>query len=57
MAKKLHNCFKCFFYLAAPVFFMISGATLIDYPERYDIKTFFKKRLLKPLYPIYALWQ
>lgn len=34
-------------YCAVPVFFMITGATLIDYRERYDTKTFFKKRLLK----------
>ena len=34
-------------YCAVPLFFMITGATLIDYRERYDTKTFFKKRLLK----------
>ena len=34
-------------FCAVPVFFMITGATLIDYRERYDTKTFFKKRLLK----------
>lgn len=30
---------------------MISGATLIDYRERYDTKTFFKKRFAKTLIP------
>lgn len=45
------NIIESFFYFAVPVFFMISGATLIDYRERYDTKTFFKKRLLKTLIP------
>lgn len=43
----------CFF--AVPIFFMISGATLIDYRDRYDTKTFFKKRLLKTFIP-FIIW-
>lgn len=42
-------------YCAVPVFFMITGATLIDYRERYDTKTFFKKRLLKVIIPL-MIW-
>lgn len=42
-------------YCAVPVFFMITGATLIDYRERYDTKTFFKKRLLKVIIPL-IIW-
>ncbi len=42
-------------YCAVPVFFMITGATLIDYRERYDTKTFFKKRLLKVSIPL-IIW-
>lgn len=42
-------------YCAVPVFFMIIGATLIDYRERYDTKTFFKKRLLKVIIPL-IIW-
>lgn len=42
-------------YCAVPVFFMITGATLIDYKERYDTKTFFKKRLLKVIIPL-IIW-
>lgn len=38
-----------------PCFFMITGATLIDYRERYDTKTFFKKRLLKVIIPL-IIW-
>lgn len=34
---------------------MITGATLIDYRERYDTKTFFKKRLLKVIIPL-IIW-
>lgn len=42
-------------YCVVPVFFMITGATLIDYRERYDTKTFFKKRLLKVIIPL-IIW-
>lgn len=42
-------------YCAVPVFFMITGATLIDYRERYDTKTFFEKRLLKVIIPL-IIW-
>ena len=42
-------------YCAVPVFFMITGATLIDYRERYDTKIFFKKRLLKVIIPL-IIW-
>jgi len=45
------NIIECVFYFAVPVFFMISGATLIDYRERYDTKTFFKKRISKTFIP------
>lgn len=34
-------------YWAVPVFFMMSGATLMNYGERYDIKTHLKKRFLR----------
>lgn len=42
-------------YCAVPVFFMITGATLIAHIERYDTKTFFKKRLLKVIIPL-IIW-
>lgn len=42
-------------YFAVPVFFMISGATLLDFYERYDIKTFFIKRINKTVIP-YIAW-
>lgn len=37
-------------YWAVPVFFMISGATLFDYRERYQTGAYFKKRFLKQVY-------
>lgn len=49
------NVIESFFYFAVPVFFMITGATLIDYRDRYDTKTFFKKRFQKTAIP-FLLW-
>lgn len=49
------NIIESVFYFSAPMFLMISGATLLDYRDRYDTKTFFKKRVSKVLIP-YILW-
>ena len=38
------NVIESFFYFAVPVFFMISGATLLEYRQRYSTLTFIKKR-------------
>ena len=46
---------ECLFYWAVPVFLMLSGATLMKYRERYDTKTFFKKRFLRVLIP-FIFW-
>ena len=51
----LNNIIECVFYFAVPIFFMITGATLIDYQDRYDTKTFFKRRFLKILIP-FIFW-
>lgn len=48
------NVIESVFYFAVPVFFMLSGATLIDYQERYSTKDFFKKRAKKALIPFLA---
>lgn len=45
---------ECVFHFAVPIFFMISGATLIDYRERYSTKEFFKKRIKKTVIPFIA---
>lgn len=43
------------FYFAVPIFFMISGCTLLDYRKRYSTKEFFLKRSKKALVP-FLLW-
>jgi len=42
-------------YWAVPVFFMLTGATLMDYRKKYNTKTFFKKRVLKTVIPFF-IW-
>ena len=49
------NFIESFFIFAVPVFFMISGATLMDFNERYGLGTYFKKRAQKTLVP-YVVW-
>ena len=46
---------ECICYFAVPLFFMISGANLIKYRERYDTKEFYKKRCKKVLIP-FVVW-
>lgn len=41
-------------YFAVPVFFMISGANLIDYNERYSTREYFSKRIEKTFIPFIA---
>lgn len=45
----------CLFYWAVPVFFMLSGATLIGYPDKYSTTEFFKKRFTRIFIP-FLLW-
>ncbi len=49
------NIIECIFYFSVPVFFMISGATLLDYNERYSTKEFFIKRIRKTFIP-FVIW-
>lgn len=49
------NIIECLFYFAVPVFFMISGVTLIDFPERYSFREYFRKRITKTVIP-YIVW-
>lgn len=49
------NVIECMCYFAVPVFFMISGATLIDYRSRYSTKVFLKKRFVKTVIP-FLIW-
>lgn len=43
------------FYFAVPCFFMMTGAKLIDYREKYDTKTYFIKRIKKTVIP-FLVW-
>ena len=49
------NIIECIVYFAVPIFFMISGATLIDYRDRYSTKEYFIKRIKKTALP-YLVW-
>ncbi len=42
-------------YWPVPIFFMLSGATLIGYRERYTTVDFFKKRIMRTLIP-FVIW-
>lgn len=46
---------ECVFYWAVPVFFMLTGATLMRYRDRYDTKTFFQRRVLRTVVP-FLIW-
>lgn len=43
------------FYNAVPLFFMLSGATLIGYHKKYDTRTFIRKRIKRTLIPFLAM--
>lgn len=41
------------FYWAVPVFFMLTGATLLDYRSRYDTRIFLTKRFKRTVIPFF----
>ena len=49
------NIIESVCYFAVPVFFMISGYTLLDYRARYDTKAFLRKRMQRTLIP-FLFW-
>ena len=49
------NIIECVFFFAVPVFFMISGATNLDYFDKYSTKVFYLKRIKKTVFP-YIAW-
>lgn len=49
------NAIDCLFYFAVPVFFMLSGATLIGYRDRYSTKEYLLRRFKKTVVP-YIVW-
>ena len=52
------NMLESVFYFAVPVFFMISGSTLLDYRDHYDTRTYAIKRVKKTVIPFWrgAWW-
>lgn len=51
----LRVLFEVLCYGAVPIFFMISGATLLGFKNKYSTKIFYKKRILKTFIP-YLFW-
>lgn len=49
------NAIEPLFYWSAPMFFMISGVTLMDYRQRMNTRLYFSQRVHKTLIP-YLLW-
>lgn len=49
------NLIETAFYFAVPVFFMLSGCTLLDYQQRYSTKEYFCKRFWKTVFP-FLIW-
>lgn len=49
------NMIESVFYFAVPVFFMISGYTLIDFRERYSVGEYLKKRFYRTVIP-FIFW-
>ena len=49
------NFIHSVFIYAVPIFFMISGAMLLDFNKKYNLKTYFSKRIHKTLIP-YIFW-
>lgn len=49
------NTIEALFYFAAPLFFMISGATLMDYNDRCTLGQYFVRRI-KKIIPAFVAW-
>ncbi len=49
------NFIESFCYWPVPIFFMISGATLMEYRQRYSTEVFLKKRFVKTFIP-FLVW-
>lgn len=49
------NLIHSVFFPAVPIFFMISGAMLFNFNKKYDLKTYFSKRISKTVIP-YIVW-
>ncbi len=52
---RIRLLFEIIFYFDVPVFFMISGANLLDYRKKYTTREYVKKRIEKVLIP-FVFW-
>lgn len=48
------NIIESIMYFAVPIFFMITGVTLMNYNKRYSTKEYFKKRIIRTAIPFIA---
>lgn len=57
LSKEWNFCMilQALFHFSIPVFFMLTGATLMNYREKYSTKKFFRKRLLRTVIPL-LIW-
>ena len=46
---------ECGFYWCVPIFLMLSGATLLDYQDKYSTPEFFKRRIRRTVIP-WLVW-
>ena len=49
------NIIETLFYFPVPIFFMLSGATLLGYRKRYSTREFLQKRFMKTVLP-FLFW-
>jgi surface polysaccharide O-acyltransferase-like enzyme len=49
------NIIESVFYFAVPLFFMVSGITLMDFFDRYSMRRFFARRFMKTMLP-FLVW-
>ena len=55
LAWKQSLMFEVLFYWAVPIFFMLTGATLFGYRNKYSTQDFFKKRVFRAIVP-FIIW-
>lgn len=55
LAWKMCVPIQVFAYWAVPVYFMITGATLMNYRQKYTTTVFFRRRLVRGVMP-YLIW-
>ena len=49
---RILNFYETFFYYSVPVFVLCIGATLLNFPEKYSLTNYNKKRFIKVFIPL-----